>query len=158
MTTYVDFVPSTTAAFQFQATFDGAPYNVVVTWNEFGQRYFINVYDLGGTLILARAISASSTKLQATFTWSFGTVTAVTDGAHNVPVGAIANMTASDTGIGYDGTYQALATDVDVFTYSLAVNPGQTSTGNLSQDVNLLAGYFTTSTLVFRTATQQFEF
>lgn len=157
MTTYVDFVPSTTEAFQFQATFDGAQYNVVVTWNEFGQRYYINVYDLGGNLILARARVGSTTKLQASFTWSAGTVTAVTNGAHNVPVGSLANFTVSDTGIGYDGQFQALATNVNTLTYSLAVNPGEPGSGNIGQDVDLLAGYFT-STLVFRAATQQFEF
>jgi hypothetical protein len=158
VTTYVGFLPSTTAAFQFQATFDGTPYNVVVPWLEFGQRYYINVYDLAGNLILARGLSASSTKLQASFTWLRGTVTAVTQGPHNVPVGTVANITASDTGLGYDGSYQAVATGPNVLTYSLAVSPSQTGSGNVSQDVNLIGGYFKTSTLVFRAATQQFEF
>lgn len=157
MTTYVDFVPSTDTPFQFQATFDGAQYNVVVTWNEFGQRYYINVYDLGGNLILARARIDSGAKLQAAFSWFIGTVTAVTNGPHNVPIGSVANITASDTGLGYDGQYQALATNLNTLTYLLAVNPAQTGSGNVSQDVNLLAGYFQ-STLVFRAATQQFEF
>lgn len=157
MTTYVDFVPSTSEAFQFQATFDSAQYNVIVTWNEFGERYYINVYDLAGNLVLSRGLIGSNTKLQASFTWFTGTVTAITNGSHNVPVGAVANINVSDTGIGYDGQFQALATDTNALTYGLAVNPGQPGSGNLGQDVNLLAGYFT-STLVFRTATQQFEF
>lgn len=157
MTTYVDFVPSTTTPFQFQATFDGAQYNVVVTWNEFGERYYINVYDLGGNLILARARADSNTKIQAAFTWSTGTVTATANSSHNVPVGSIANITVSDTGLGYDGQYQGLAINSNALTYALATNPGQPANGNVGQDVNLLAGYFT-STLVFRAATQQFEF
>lgn len=157
MTTYVDFVPSTVTAFQFQATFDGGQYNVVVTWNEFGERYFINVYDLGGNLIVSRGLVGSNTLLQATFTWLSGTVTAVTNSPHNVPLGAVTNITASQTGLGYDGPNQALATGAAGFTYPLAVNPGQPANGNVGQDVDLLGGYFD-STLVFRTATQQFEF
>ena len=157
MTTYVDFVPSTVTAFQFQATFDGSQYTVVVTWNEFGERYFINVYDLGGNLIVCRGLVGSNTLLQASFSWLSGTVTAVASGPHNVPIGSVANITASDTGLGYDGPYQALAIGVATFTYLLAVNPGQPVNGNIGQDVDLLGGYFD-STLVFRTATQQFEF
>lgn len=157
MTTYVAFVPSTTAPFQFQATFDGAQYNVIVTWNEFGQRYYINVYDLGGNLQLARSLVSSGAKLASTFSWSYGTAAATTAANHNVPVGQMAAITASDTGVGYDGAYQALATGPSTLSYLLSSNPGTTATGNVSQDVDLLGGYFTSS-LVFREASQQFEF
>lgn len=47
-TTYIDFAPSAYAPFQFQATLDNNVYTVVVTWNLMGQRYYVNVYDLGG--------------------------------------------------------------------------------------------------------------
>lgn len=43
--TYVPFTPSATANFTFQATFDAKTYNIIVTWNQFGLRYYINVYD-----------------------------------------------------------------------------------------------------------------
>lgn len=51
MTTYTAFTPTASAPFQFQPTFDGAVYTVIVTWNLFGQRYYVNVYTLSGTLV-----------------------------------------------------------------------------------------------------------
>ena len=157
MTTYVDFVPSPVAPFQFQATFDSAQYNVIVTWNEFGERYYINVYDLASNLILARAIASSGAKLSATFSWSSNYATAVTSGNHNVPVGQMAAIQVSGTGLGFDGSYQALASSAMTLMYVLSANPGSPGSGNVGQDVNLLAGYFNSS-LIFRGATQQFEF
>lgn len=59
MTTIIPFVPSDVAPPQFQATFDGAAYVVILTWNVFGQRYYINVYDTSGTLILCTALVGS---------------------------------------------------------------------------------------------------
>ena len=59
MTTYVNFTPSASAAFQFQATLDGQIYNVVVTWNLFGQRYYINVYDLSNNRIVSQPMLPS---------------------------------------------------------------------------------------------------
>ena len=52
MTTVYDFTPTASAPFQFQPTLDGTTYNVIITWNVFGQRYYINIYDLSGNLIL----------------------------------------------------------------------------------------------------------
>lgn len=52
MTTFVDFVPSNTQPFQFQAILDGSPYTVIIKWNLFGQRYYAEVDDLNGNLIL----------------------------------------------------------------------------------------------------------
>jgi len=48
-----DFQPSSKAPFQFQPTLDGSVYTVIVTWNLAGQRYYVNVYSLDGTLIVA---------------------------------------------------------------------------------------------------------
>lgn len=59
MTILIPFNPAPNANFQFQCTLDGAPYNVICTFNAYGQRYYINVYDLTGTLILSRPIIAS---------------------------------------------------------------------------------------------------
>lgn len=59
MTTFVAFVPSLESAPQFQALFDGTPYNVTVTWNLFSQRYYINITDQSGNLILCIALIGS---------------------------------------------------------------------------------------------------
>ncbi|HEY0181263.1 MAG TPA: hypothetical protein VGC09_00510 [Rhodopila sp.] len=89
MTTYVTFTPSQQGAPQFQATFDGDLYTVIVRANLFGQRFYVDVYAQDGSLVLAR---------------------------------------------------------------SLVGSPPAPAAG-----LNLIGGYFTTSTLVFRQATQQFE-
>jgi hypothetical protein len=51
-----------------------------------------------------------------------------------------------------------LVTGANSFSYALAQDPGvATALGLASYDVNLAWGYFQQSSLVFRTATQQFE-
>lgn len=87
MTTFVTFTPSTTSTFQFQAMLDGSIYTVLLTWNVFGQRFYVNVYSLAGVLIVAIPLIGS-------------------------PVG---------------------------------------------YDINMVAGYFTTSSLVYRADNGQFE-
>lgn len=48
-----DFTPSQQVPFQFQPTLDGQTYTLIVTWNLFGRRYYVNVYTLDGVLIEA---------------------------------------------------------------------------------------------------------
>lgn len=59
MTTLIPFNPAPNANFQFQCTLDGAPYNVICTFNAYGQRYYVNVYDLNGTLVFSRPLIGS---------------------------------------------------------------------------------------------------
>lgn len=87
MTTYVDFAPLYTQAFSFQPVLDGQTYTCIVTWNLFGQRWYINLYDVTNALIVCTPLIASPN----------------------------------------------------------------------DYDINLVGGYFTTSTMVFREANQQFE-
>jgi len=58
-TTYVDFNPSLTSNFIFQPTLDGNVYTAIVNWNVFGQRYYLNLYDLSGNLVLCIALIES---------------------------------------------------------------------------------------------------
>ena len=58
-TIYFPFVPSVTSNFQFQPTFDGQTYNVILTWNLYGQRYFVNIYTLQNQLIVSLALIGS---------------------------------------------------------------------------------------------------
>lgn len=87
MTTFTDFSPSVAGPFQFEPELDGQTYSVIVTWNVYSQRWYVNIYDLSGNLIVS-----------------------------------IPNIGSP-----------------------------------LNHDINLVAGYFTTSTLIFRQANQQFE-
>jgi hypothetical protein len=57
--TIFPFTPSQSSPFQFQPTLDGTVYTVIVTWNLFGRRYYVNIYDLSGVLILCTAMVGS---------------------------------------------------------------------------------------------------
>ncbi len=57
--TYVIFNPSPTSNFQFQVTLDGNDYTVIVNWNLFGQRYYVNLYDLTGKLVVCLPLIGS---------------------------------------------------------------------------------------------------
>lgn len=46
------FQPTQQAPFQFNPTLDGASYLVLVTWNLYGQRWYVTVYTLGGVRVL----------------------------------------------------------------------------------------------------------
>lgn len=58
-TTIIPFNPSPDTPFQFTALFDGATYTVVLTWNLFGQRYYVNVIDINGVRVFSRAMVGS---------------------------------------------------------------------------------------------------
>lgn len=45
--------------FQFQATLDGALYNVVITWNVYRQDWYFNVYDQSNILIVTSPLVGS---------------------------------------------------------------------------------------------------
>lgn len=59
MTTYTNFTPSPTQNFSFNPTLDGNAYTAIVTWNVFGQRYYLNIYTTQGALIICTAIVGS---------------------------------------------------------------------------------------------------
>ena len=59
MTTLTQFTPTINQNFSFVPTLDGAQYNVQVTWNLFGQRWVINVYTLGGALVMQKPLRGS---------------------------------------------------------------------------------------------------
>ena len=56
---YVNFQPSPTTPFMFSAVFDGIQYNISVTWNLTGLRYYVNIYGNDGTLVLCAPLVGS---------------------------------------------------------------------------------------------------
>ena len=58
--TQTAFTPTAAGAFQFNATLDGGAYVCTVTWNVYAQRWYLNIYSITGTLIVARALIASN--------------------------------------------------------------------------------------------------
>lgn len=160
---YTQFTPSTTTAFQFQPTLAGTQYNATVTWNLFGQRYYLNLYDLSGNLIIATAIVGTGPQLAATLTWIdtgvSGVATATCAVNHNVPLGALANMFVAGTGTAYDGAWQVLSTSATTLTYALT-NPNETQplAGTIGFQTNLVAPAGIAGFLCYLYSTQQFAY
>lgn len=153
------FNPTLQTNFQFTPTLDGVQYSVVVNWNLFGQRYYINVSDLEGNLVACLPLIGSSGSLNLQgLTWDRGRVTAQASGVHGYTVGQTLELTMSGVSPdAYNGTFECLVTTEDEFQYDLAGFPGAvTIPGTVSYDIDLMAGYFS-STLVFRQAASQFE-
>lgn len=159
MTTFIDFVPSQVIAPQFQVTLDGAIYAVTVTWNLFAQRYYININDLGGNLIVAEALVGSPVGIEIeSMTWANGLVTVTTIDPHFLSIGQSANLTiAGASPDSYNGLREMFVINDQSMTFPLADDPGfMTVPGTLQQNIDLVAGLFT-STLVYREPNKQFE-
>lgn len=58
-TIYVPFNPAPNANFQFQATLDGNLYTIIVNWNLFGERFYINIFTLVGERVLSLPLIGS---------------------------------------------------------------------------------------------------
>lgn len=53
MAQIIPFTASALEPFQFQPTLDGQTYTALVKWNFYAQRYYVEIYTLGGELVLA---------------------------------------------------------------------------------------------------------
>lgn len=160
MTTFVQFLPSDLAPFQFQPILAGGQqFQVTVPFNEAGQRYYISVSDLNGTLIAFTALAPTGPTLNGEFTWDEGVVTVQTAMPHLVPIGGVVEIRVSNSNTPFDGFYEALATDASTLTYSLPVNPLESDAvaGKVNFDLDLLAG-FGVGPLWYHEDSQQFEF
>ena len=160
MTTFFEFIPSAVSPFSFQPTLDGTVYQVTVTWNLFGQRYYANCYTLDGTLVFSLPLigSPSGINLQDLVWQPGGAVTATVVTPHGLPIGAVGHFTIVDTTPdSYNGTFQVAALTATSFNYPLASDPGSpTKLGSAQYNINIAGGYFT-STLVWRPSSNRFE-
>jgi hypothetical protein len=167
VTTFTNFVPNSTQPFSFQPTLDGQVYNLTVTYPLFGQRPFINLYALDGTLIVAQPLIASPDGFAIeSLSWSTdGIATATTTLPHGYKVGTVVALTiAGALPSGYNGLVDALITGPSSFQYDLGTNPGPATVfGVANYNFNLVGGFqdengnYFTSTLVFRESSNQFE-
>lgn len=154
------FRPASQVLFQFQPTLDGAEYNVILTWSLFGKRYYINIYALDGTLAVSKALVGSPTGVNIqSLVWARGFVTLTAIAPHNYKIGDTLKLTVSGVlPAAYSGVFEMLVTGPNTLRYALSTDPGLvTAFGSVSYDINLVAGYFATSRMVFRTASSQFE-
>jgi hypothetical protein len=155
----VNFIPSTISSFQFQPTIGGVQYNANVTWNVFGQRYYITITDLQNNLIICRSVVSSGPQLLANFEWLDNVAYVSTQVPHNIPVGSLANVVMTGTDSGFDGPVQVLSTGASTVTYPLTTNPQQTDNvaGAMSFVVNLVEGTGL-GWLTYWWSLQQFQF
>lgn len=156
---FVSFAPSVSGPFIFQPVIGGVNYNAVITWNLFGERFYLNLYDQGGNLLLCTAMVASGPRFSATFTWSANVATAVMQSPHNVPIGGLVQVRMSETDSSFDGTVQALAINATTLTYALSGNPdvATPATGIVDFALNLVAT-LNIGWLLFHLDTMQFEY
>lgn len=160
MTTYTNFVPNPQGPFQFQAVLDGTPHTIIVTWLVFGQRWYVNCYDQTNTLVFSLPLIGSADGIALSdMSWSNGIATATTAVPHGLPVGQVSNLTLSGfVPDALNGDFACASLNATQFSFPLASDPGNITTlGAVSYDINMAAGYFQTSKLVFRASTQTFE-
>jgi hypothetical protein len=152
MTTYIGFLPQTTAPFQFQPTLDGQPYQASVTWNTYGQRWYLNIYALSGPLVVSEALVGSTDIVPATLTTTAGSYMATVSS----PIGLMQSQAVNSVNVA-DGTTIAILAGNIVRLSQQATVTGADPNATFSCDINLVWAFFETSTLVFRTSSQQFE-
>lgn len=168
MTTFFPFTPSvvTSPPFQFQATLDGAVYNVAVRWNVFGARWYVTVTAPDGTDIVSRGLVGSDTGFEITaLAWSTGKAVASTGVPHGFDIGKPIPLTISGASPdAYNGLFFCTPLTPTTFSYAIADDPGQATTfGAVSFDLNLIAGYSSpagvpfTSSLLYRESARRFE-
>lgn len=160
MTEYVDFIPSSVAPFQFNPTLDGQTYAAQVKWNLAGQRYYLELHSLDGSLVFNQALEGSpvGVAVQA-LTWAHGRVTVETVTPHGYRVGSTLDLTVSGcTPDTLNGLRRCLVVSSRAFSYAQAAFLGNpTVLGKVDYNLNLAGGYFTESSLVFREPSKQFE-
>lgn len=70
----MDFTPSATQRFQFQATLDGNIYTCAVSWNLVRQGYYLSIYTLGQALVGSIAMVGSPLGYDISLAKPFGFV------------------------------------------------------------------------------------
>lgn len=169
MATIVPFTPALVPSappFQFQATLDGQPYNVVVKLNAYSQRWYASIFSLSDAVnpvLVQPLVGSGNARPLASLSWSDvngGTVEAVALAPHSVPLGRVVAFTIVDAvPTAYNGLFRCVADSPSSFFYPLpgGLGPGTcTAPGGFEYDVNLVGGYFA-STLVWRVANNWFE-
>lgn len=146
--------------FSFSPTLDGNQYNVTVPWCLFGQRFYVQCSTLSNSLVFYLPLigSQDSIPLQG-ISWVPNTVTATTKIPHGYQVGSVANISIRGTSPdAYNGTYLCSIISSTQFSYTLTSDPGAVSVlGAVSYDINIAGGYFSQSSLIYRTNNSQFE-
>jgi hypothetical protein len=57
--TIIPFNPIPSSNFQFNCTLNNQLYTAIITWNYYSPRYYINIYDTAGNLIVSNPMVGS---------------------------------------------------------------------------------------------------
>ena len=167
MTTLVPFVPSNMSAPSFAAILDGATYNVVLTWNISAKRYYVNIYDNAGTWIVTTPLVTTPTGeaiASVSYDTAIGVITATKVAGLWKKPGTMVDYTlsgfdpASLNGLRRCLTVRPPAIQEDgsgvryeAFTFPFPSDPGTVAIlGSANRLMNMVAGVFKQSTLVYR--------
>ena len=143
----------------FNPVLNGNTYQVTITWNIFGQRWYFDLYDLSGVLIVCRAlVSSDDQHAIESIAWDNGIVTVTAVSPHFLNLGTVVNLNLSgNTPDEYNGIYPCDITGPLTFTYALTNDPGQQVViGYFGGIVDLTHGFFTTSYIAYYANSNQF--
>jgi hypothetical protein len=166
MTTVVPFLPSNLYQPKFLVELDSQDYEIRITWNISAQRYYINVYGLDGTWIITvpllatpparRIASAAYDSFRKVVTMKMVDPTLwpipLSPAGLNTPPGMMVDYTMHDfTPDTYNGKFRCMKIDGVSFSFSMDTDPGPiVILGSVSRMINMVAGVFDISTLVYR--------
>jgi len=158
--TIFNFQETVLQPYTFNPTMDERVVSAIVLWSLYGKRYYLRMNELGGEPIFMLPLIGSVVGFHIlSITWLRGIVTVTTSFPHNFPVGNTMNLTLRGCfPDAYNGTHQTYVSSPRELQFNLASFPGLALVfGFISYDINIGAGYFDTSTIVYRTANKQFE-
>jgi hypothetical protein len=155
MTTYFPFTPNNRVAPHFSPAFDGQNYTVTALWNISAQRYYLNCIDIQNNLVFMLPMIESQSSFQIDsleYDNVSGWVIIELDSPHNVPIGTVVVINIINCApTTYNGSVYATALSATQIQYTLPQDLGTVTTlGQVDMLINIIKGYFTTSTLVFR--------
>lgn len=162
MTQYYPIVINEIQAPNFQALFDGLSYQIIVTWNTAAQRYYINIYENTGALIVATPLTVTSSGIELlSLVWDRNQQIMTAEMAYFIgtprPVGQIVKYTLQDCDPdSLNKEYECNVLSPTTFSFSMVSDPGPINRlGSAQRYLNMIGPWFKISTLIFRD--DQFE-
>jgi hypothetical protein len=154
------FTESILQPYTFNPTMDQRVVAARVVWSLFGKRYYLRMSELTGTPIFLLPVIGSLEGFSVlSLNWLRGQVYMTTTYPHDYRVGSTLILTIRGCAPnGYNGRTRAYIPNPRQIIYNQPIYPGQPlQFGFVNYDINIAAGYFNTSRIVYRTANRQFE-
>jgi hypothetical protein len=158
LTAYFTFTPSRTSIFRFRPTLDGQAYSATCTFNLAVQRWYINLFASNNVRVLSKPIIGSTDRIQTSLTTQAGSLVATVGAGPGIGTGTkiISTQLPSETVVGaIAGT--SIGMVLPSGASQTAITSGTDTTALFSNDINIVASYFTASTLIYRASTGNFE-